>query len=222
MSLRTLLRISLVATPLALSGCGLDKIFGAPLLAIELQSEGSSAAIVEVGDTVRVSTLGRVGGVVGIFSYDRVYDAVWRSSDTSVARVPRRAQARTDVNEAPVSSEALIWGERVGTARVTATARGVVGDIAVRVIPPIARLEIESTRASIVVGDTIEITPRAVDTLGNVIENVPTRLESDSAVAYTWRTDRGWRLVAKGAGRPNVTVRFHRTAARLDLVVTQR
>src|SRR5688500_19003092 len=80
---------------------------------------------VQVGDTTRLSVLGRVDGLFGLFSYDRVLDATWRSSDPGIARVEKLPPpSRTD---STTPAQVLVRGVAPGTARVTAAARGIVG-----------------------------------------------------------------------------------------------
>jgi hypothetical protein len=210
--------------PLVFVACfdltGVGEMFGGRLIAIDLWSNGSTVGIVEVGDTVRVSTLGRVNGAVGMFVYDRVLDAAWRSSDPTVARVERLPPPpRTD---STTPGETLVRGLMPGTTRVTATARGIVGEMSVRVIPPVDHIDLRPPRDTILVGDTIQIAVAAVDPQGNPIENVPLGFETDSLLArHGWDTNRVG-VVALDTGRATVFARFRRATGRLDLVVAPR
>jgi hypothetical protein len=108
--------------------------FGGRLVGIEVWAGTSSVAVVQVGDTTRLSVLGRVGGLLGLFSYDRVLDATWRSSDPGIARVEKLPPVPPADSTTP--AQVLVRGVAPGTARVTAAARGIVGSIEVRVVAP--------------------------------------------------------------------------------------
>ena len=79
-------RIIPPAVALALTACadltGLDFV-GGHLTSISVDH----GAIVEVGDTVRLSATGSVDGLIGLFSYDRLLDASWAISDPTIAQL---------------------------------------------------------------------------------------------------------------------------------------
>ena len=109
-------------------GCGPSNPFEneGRLMGIDLVGPANLA----VGDSARIDTYSRVGGVMGLLSYDRLLDARWSSSDPSVLAVVPRLSAPGD-SLSPMG--AMIRGLRPGSATVTATARGVSGSLAVTV-----------------------------------------------------------------------------------------
>lgn len=93
----------------------------------------SGDTMVAVGDTIRLSTWGNVGGVLGFLLYDRVLDAVWSASDPKIASiVPVKPIAGDTIS----GSAVILTGLRPGSVQVTAAARGVTGKTTVRVISP--------------------------------------------------------------------------------------
>lgn len=85
---------------------------------------------VQVGDTIRLTALGHVAGVVGLLGVDRLTDAAWKASDSSVVRLTPVAALANDTAYA----QALVAGVTTGVAQITVTARGVTGSHAVRVV----------------------------------------------------------------------------------------
>lgn len=85
---------------------------------------------VQVGDTIRLTALGHVAGVVGIVGADRLTDAVWTVSDTSVVRLTPIPALPNDTSYA----EAIVGGVTPGTAQVTVSARGITSSHPVRVM----------------------------------------------------------------------------------------
>lgn len=85
---------------------------------------------VQVGDTIRLTALGHVAGVVGILGLDRLPDATWNASDPSVVRLTPVPVPASDTAYA----EAVVGGVTTGVAQITVSARGVSGSHAVRVV----------------------------------------------------------------------------------------
>ena len=127
------------ALALVLGGCDLSGIGGlgeltnalGPTL-ISVTVTGDS--VVAVGDTIRLTAVGGVGGGVGfLYGGDRLLDAVWSSADPAVATVEVR---RPPPGDSTSTIQAVVRGRRAGATRVRAEARGVSGELNVRVVPP--------------------------------------------------------------------------------------
>lgn len=87
-----------------------------------------------VGDSVQLNAIGMLtGGLLGLFYYDRLPDAVWTVSDTSMAQL-------TPVIPGPTDTTAVTsaWGrgKRAGTANVTVSARNVSSTVPLHIVPP--------------------------------------------------------------------------------------
>lgn len=93
---------------------------------------GGPTSTVAVGDTIRLTAIGRVSGVIGAIAVDRLMDAVWTVSDASLAQLsPIPAVPNNDTSYA----QALVRGVAAGTVRVTVSARGRSGAVLLRVTP---------------------------------------------------------------------------------------
>ena len=125
--------VGLSAT-LGLTACtdltGLD-FAGGRLQSITVRASGP--AVVEVGDTIRLTATGTVDGLLGLFNYAPILDAIWATSDPSVARL--EALPPPPVDDPAPSARTLVRGVAPGTARVSASSSGVMGEVTVRVIP---------------------------------------------------------------------------------------
>lgn len=91
----------------------------------------SGDSVVKVGDTIRLSTWGKVGGIIGIFSYDRVLDATWSVSDPTIASL---ASVKPLPGDTTSGSTVVLRGLRAGRVQVSATARRVTGQTSVSVL----------------------------------------------------------------------------------------
>jgi hypothetical protein len=131
-----------IAATLALGGCidfsGLDELSAALGPTLEgisvwaVRSDGGpDSNVVAVGDTLRVAAAGKVGGVVGLFTYDRLLDAAWSTSHPSVATVEPRLPPAGD---STTTAQAVVRGLRPGVLRVRAAARGKLGELQLRVV----------------------------------------------------------------------------------------
>jgi len=128
--------IALLILAPALGACdfdlsGLTGLFNGGLQSISIH--GDSA--VTVGDTIRLTATGGVGGLVGILAYDPLRDASWSSADRSVAEVVRPAPTPDDTIASPI----LVRGIRPGRVVIEASARGITGNKIVVVTRIIAR-----------------------------------------------------------------------------------
>lgn len=121
---------SLVAA-LSLGACGgnITNPFGNEGQLTTIAISGDS--VVQVGDTIHLSARGKVAGVLGPFSYDRVLDAVWTISDPTIASLTPVALLPGDTTS---GSAVVLRGLRTGAVQVTATARGVSGGRSVTVL----------------------------------------------------------------------------------------
>lgn len=219
MPLRTLSRLIPLAVALVLTACvdvtGLD-IAGGHLISISVH-EGT---VVEIGDTVRLTATGSVDGLLGIFSYDPLLDAVWAVSDPTIARVEPLPPPPPE--DSFPQARTLIRGRRLGSVQVTASARGVTGDATVRVIPVVATIQVRATRDTLAVGDTIVVTAAALDASGAPILGVPLTFEVGGGAQLNGYDNTSARVVAVAAGPATVTVRFRRATGEAALVVVPR
>ncbi|HEY8310278.1 MAG TPA: hypothetical protein VIG47_06965 [Gemmatimonadaceae bacterium] len=85
---------------------------------------------VQTSDTIRLSASGKVTGVIGIFTYDRVLDAVWSVSDPRIAGI---VPVKLAAGDSTSGSAIILTGLRLGNVQVTATARGVQASVNVTV-----------------------------------------------------------------------------------------
>lgn len=119
-----------ILSALLLTACG--EAFTSPfanegrLLSISV----SGPSVVQVGDTIRLSTWGKVDGLIGIFTYDRVLDARWTVSDPSIASI---APVQLPPGDTTSTSAVIVRGLRTGSVQVSAAARGVTGSATVNV-----------------------------------------------------------------------------------------
>jgi hypothetical protein len=124
-----MLRLTVAA--LSLSACkgSITSPFGNEGRLLSIAISGDS--LVQVGDTIRLSARGKVDGVLGVFSYDRVLDATWSISDPAVASL---IPVKLAVEDSTSGSAVLLRGLKAGGAQVTVTARGVSGARAITVL----------------------------------------------------------------------------------------
>ena len=209
-------RIIPPAVALALTACadltGLDFV-GGHLTSISVDH----GAIVEVGDTVRLSATGSVDGLIGLFSYDRLLDASWAISDPTIAQLQPLPPPPPEDSSTPTRT--LVRGRRPGTVTVTATARGLSGEAPVRVIPVVATIQVRAARDTLTVGDTIVVTTAVLDAGGAPILGVPLTFDVGGAAQLDGHDDTSARVVAIAAGPATVSVRFRRATGVATLVV---
>lgn len=208
---------------IVLTGCSLDFLavgrgLGFELVAIEVYPAAGEPAIVEVGDTLRLSALGRGAGLLALFNYDRLLDATWRTGHSDLIRVDLLPLPPSQ--DSTTTTRAIVHGRAPGVATVAVSARQVTGSIDVRVIPPIARIELVPRVERFWVGDTVEVIAVARDDGGRPIPNVPIRFEADSALD-TDGIGNVVRVTAADAGRFTLTARFRRVTGRLAFTVTR-
>lgn len=129
-------RALVAASALMISGCldftGLNEVTdtvggGDGLVSITIYGD----SVIAVGDSMRVTAGGTPSGVLGMFTYDRLLDAVWAPSDPRVASVEARLPPRGDSLS---TTAALVRGLRPGTVQITAAARGKAGHLTVHVV----------------------------------------------------------------------------------------
>ncbi len=89
-------------------------------------------SVVQVGNTLRLSTYGRVSGVVGILTYDRVLDAAWSASDPTIVSI---TPIKPPAGDSTSTASLLVRGVRAGSVQITVSARGVHATAPVRVTP---------------------------------------------------------------------------------------
>jgi hypothetical protein len=208
-----------LAVPLLLTACvdltGLD-IAGGHLTSISVEH----GAIVEVGDTVRLSATGSVDGIIGILFYDRLLDANWAISDPKIGQLlPLPLPPQQDSS---TPTQTLVRGLRPGTVTVTASARGLSGAALLRVIPVVATIQVRSAHDTITVGDTIVVTAAVLDAGGAPILGVPIVFDVEGAAQLNGYNDTSAHVVAIAAGPATVSVRFRRATGEAALVVVPR
>lgn len=216
MPLRVLRRIIPLAIALVPIGCvdftGLD-IAGGHLTGISVDH----GAIVEVGDTVRLSAWGSVDGILGLFSYDRLLDATWAISDPTIAQL--QLLPPPPLQDSSTPTRTLVRGRRPGTVTVTATARGLSGGAPVRVIPVVATIQVRTPRDTLAVGDTIVVTATVLDAGGAPILDVPLTFEAGGGAQLASYDASAARVVAIAPGPATVSVRFKRAAGVATILV---
>jgi hypothetical protein len=211
-------RIISLAVTMFLTACvnftGLD-IAGGHLTSISVD-----AAIVEVGDTVRLSATGRVDGIIGILFYDRLLDARWAISDPKIAQLLPLPLPPPQDSSTP--TQTLVRGLLPGAVTVTASARGLSGNAPVRVIPVVAKIQLRAARDTLAVGDTIVVTAAVLDAGGAPILGVPIVFDVEGAAQLDGYDDTSARVVAIAAGPATVSVRFRHATGEAALVVVPR
>jgi hypothetical protein len=212
-------RIIPLALPLLLTACvdltGLD-IAGGHLTGISVDH----GAIVEVGDTVRLSATGSVDGIIGILFYDRLLDAIWTISDPTIAQLQPLPLPPPQDSSTP--TQTLVRGQQPGTVTVTASARGLSGKAPLRVIPVIATIQVRAAHDTLAVGDTIVVTAAVLDGGGAPILGVPIIFDVEGAAQLNGYNDTSARVVAITAGPATVSVRFRHATGEAALVVVPR
>lgn len=212
-------RVTLLAVALVPIACvdmtGLGELFGGHLTGISVDN----GAIVEVGDTVRLSARGAVDGLLGLFSYDRLLDASWTISDPTIARLELLEPPLPPPQDSSTPTRTLVRGRRPGTVTVKASARGVSGEAPVRVIPVIATIQVLTFRDTLAVGDTIEVRTAVVDAGGGTIGDVPLTFEAGGGVQLAGYNASTARVVATTVGTATISARFRRATGIATLVV---
>lgn len=126
------MRVAACAAAVLLSGACIDQITNpyadeGVLKSISVSGPDS----VLVGDTIRLGARGTVGGLTGLFFFDRLLDAKWSVSDASLAQLTSILPPSGDSTS---TTQALVRGLRAGTVQVTARARNISGVKTVRVV----------------------------------------------------------------------------------------
>jgi hypothetical protein len=209
-------RIIPPAVALALTACadltGLDFV-GGHLTSISVDN----GAIVEVGDTVRLSARGSVDGLLGLFSYDRLLDASWAISDPTIAQLQLLPPPPPE--DSSTTTRTLVRGRRPGTVTVTASARGLRGEAPVRVIPVVATVQVRAARDTLAVGDTIVVTAAVLDAGGAPILGVPLTFDVEGGAQLDGYDDKSARVVAIASGPVTISVHFRRAMGEAAFVV---
>jgi hypothetical protein len=212
----------MIAATLAATACkaldlsGLDEVFSSNLKAIGV----TSGAVVEVGDTVRLEASGSVSGLIGLFSYAPVLDAEWSVADPLVAKLITLPPPPPE--DSFPRARILVQGLKPGTVAVSAQSHGIRGSADVRVVSPIARIEIRTLRDSLFVGDTIPLAMTVVGSDGNAIPGLQLTLEVSGGVQLSLLSSGAQGVIAIAPGPAAVTARFRRSAGTLELSVLSR
>lgn len=212
--------LPLVAT-LLLAGC--DDLTGLDFLSTRLASitiTADQGPIVEVGDTTRLTAYGNVEGIAALFSYARILDAVWNTSDAAIARVEPLPPPPPE--DSTSTTRTLVRGVRPGTARITATSGGITGEVPVRVIPALVTIQLSVARPTIFLGDTVMVAAAAKDANDIRIADVPLAFSTSGGVSLNGFDGNGARVIATAVGDAAVSVRFRRVTGVLALTVLPR
>ena len=215
------LRGLMIATTLAATACkaldlsGLSDIFSSNLTAI-----GVTGGVVEVGDTIRLGATGSVNGLMGIFSYAPILDAEWSVSDPLVAKLITLPPPPPE--DSFPHTRILVQGVKPGKVSVSAQSHGIRGSADVRVVLPIARIEVWALRDSLYVGDTIPVAVTVIGNDGIAIPGLELTLETSGGVQLSPLSDGEHGVAAITPGPATITARFRRSAGTLNLTVLSR
>lgn len=211
-----------LAAALCLSACsaptGLDFLGGGRLQSITLSASGGP--VVEVGDTIRLTAIGTVDGLVGLFHYAPILDAVWATTDPSVARLEALPAPPPD-DPAP-SARTLVRGIAPGTARVSASSGGVTGEVPVRVLPRIAAIQLLATKDTGFVGDTMAIMVSITEETGADIADVPLTFNTTGGARVGAWNRPALRVIATALGPATVSAHFRGTSGQITLTIVPR
>jgi hypothetical protein len=194
---------------------GLSEVYSSDLSSIGVTSGG----IVEVGDTVRLDASGSVSGLIGIFSYAPILDAVWSVSDPSIARLELLPPPPPE--DSYPHARVLVHGLQPGKVTVSAQSHGIHGSAEVRVIQLIDHIDVRTAQDTLFVGDTVSITTTVVGSDGLPITDVPLTFETSSGVQVSTYTG-GPHVAAIATGPATVTARFRSAEGTLNLTVLTR
>jgi len=217
--LRRFPRLPLLTAALTLTACegltGIQEIYDHRLVGIAVEQ----GLVVEIGDTVRVTAAGDVGGVLGMLVYDPLPDARWSVADPSIARL--EALPPPPPEDSFPRARTLIRGVRPGETRITAMARGVSGQATVRVVQVISTIILRPARDTVSVGDTIRLRATAVDARGTIVDGLRFTFAADGAQLYSYDGNTV-RVVAVTPGALAISARFRRALGEAALVVVPR
>lgn len=209
-----------LAATFLLSGCG--DLTGLDFLSTRLVSITISAdqgPIVEVSDTIRLTAYGNVEGIAALFSYAPILDAIWATSDATIARIEPLPPPPPE--DSFPSARTLVRGMRPGTARVTASSGGITGEVSVRVIPVLGAIRL-SPPNTVMVGDTVRIAAVALEPGGSEVSDVPLTFAATGGVRLNGYDRTGAYVIATAAGPATLSARFRRVAGELAFVVVPR
>lgn len=197
-----------------LTSCTVPTVdFGGKLIAVTV-----SSAIVEVGDTVRVTAQGQLDGLLGLLYFDPVRDAKWAVADGIATLEPIPPPPPTDTTW---TARTWVRGKQPGRTFVRARARGITGQGLLRVIPTLESLEIRGASDTLRVGDTITIAMMAVATNGQDVPELPIVLEPDTTGRLNPVTRDGpvVRLAGTSPGTATIRAHFRRVGGARTFVV---
>lgn len=216
------LRLSSLAAPLLLGACrdltGVLDFFDSRLISVTVSAP--QGPIVEVGDTVRLTASGQIGGLIGLLHYAPILDAVWATSDAAIARIEPLPPPPPE--DSFPTARTLVRGVRPGAVRITATSGGVMGEATVRVIPPLATIQLSVAQPTIFLGDTVTVAAAALDFNGIHVTDVPLAFSSSGGVSLNGFDRTRARVIATAVGDASVSVRFRRVTGLLALTVHPR
>jgi hypothetical protein len=214
-------RLTLLVAVIFPFGCGdltgLGDIFGGRLASVSVHAD--QGTVVEAGDTLRLTATGSVDGLQGLWNYAPILDAIWATSDPTVARV--EALPPPPPQDSFPQARTLIRGVRPGTARVTASSGGITGEVTVRVIPVLATIRL-SPPNTITVGDTVRIAAVALEPGGSEVSDVPLTFAATGGVRLNGYDRAGAYIIATAAGPAALSARFRRVTGEVAFTVVSR
>lgn len=217
-SLRRLALLALVIAPLACGDLtGLGDVFGGRLASVTVHAD--QGTVFEAGDTLRLTATGSVDGLQGLWNYAPILDAVWATSDPTVARL--EALPPPPPQDSFPQARTLVRGVRPGSARVSASSGGITGEVTVRVIPVLATIRL-SGPSTIAVGDTVRIAAVALEPDGRAVSDVPLTFAATGGVRLNGYDRAGAHVIATAAGPAALSVRFRRVTGELAFAVVSR
>lgn len=218
-ALRRLTLLALLIAPLACGDLtGVVDFFGGRLVSVTVSAP--QGPMVEVGDTIRLTATGQIGGLIGLLNYAPILDAIWATSDATTARIEPLPPPPPE--DSFPTARTLIRGVQPGAARITATSGGLTGEATVRVIPTLATIQLSVAQPTIFLGDTVTVAAAAMDGNDIPVPDVPLTFSVSGGASLNGFDRTGARIIATAVGDAAISVRFRRTTGLLTLKVLPR
>jgi trimeric autotransporter adhesin len=202
------------------SSTGMVIAFAPGTATITAASEGRSSTARLTVSAVPVATVTLVPSAATV-AVGQTAQLIARVADSTGALLDGRAVTWRSDTPAAVTVDALgvVSAVAAGSARITATAEGRSGSAVVTVTPiPVAALQVTPGASTLVEGDTLQLTARALDGQGNVLAG---RVVSWISGAPTIATvDAGGRVTAVGPGAALIIASSEGVRATVQVTVT--